>query len=164
MKTLYLLRHAKSSWDNPELKDFERPLSDRGIGDVPIMAGHFKNTHSDLDCIVCSPAIRAKSTARLFAKQIGFPRDDIISNPELYFAGTNMFLKAASLVDETCESALLVGHNPAITDFVNSMAESDIHNIPTSGLVELSLPIESWADVQLGEATLVNFDYPKKFD
>ena len=128
------------------------------------MAGRFKNTHSDLDCIVCSPAIRAKSTARLFAKQIGFPRDDIISNPELYFAGTNMFLKAASLVDETCESALLVGHNPAITDFVNSMAESDIDNIPTSGLVELSLPIESWTDVQLGEATLVNFDYPKKFD
>ena len=164
MKTLYLLRHAKSSWDNPELKDFERPLSDRGIGDVPIMAGRFKNTHSDLDCIVCSPAIRAKSTARLFAKQIGFPRDDIISNPELYFAGTNMFLKAASLVDETCESALLVGHNPAITDFVNSMAESDIDNIPTSGLVEFSLPIESWTDVQLGEATLVNFDYPKKFD
>ena len=164
MKTLYLLRHAKSSWDDPELKDFERPLSDRGIADVPIMAGRFKTAHSDPDCMICSPANRAKSTARLFAKQIGFPGDDIISNPELYFAGTNMFLKAASLVDETCESAMLVGHNPAITDFVNLMAESDIDNIPTSGLVELSLPIESWSDVQLGEATLVNFDYPKKFD
>lgn len=162
MKTLYLLRHAKSSWDDPELKDFERPLSDRGIGDVPIMAGRFKQSHLDPDCIISSPAIRAKSTASLFAKQIGFPRDDIISNPELYFAGTNMFLKAASLVDETCESAMLVGHNPAITDFVNSMADSDIDNIPTGGLVELSLPIENWADVQLGEATLVNFDYPKK--
>lgn len=164
MKTLYLLRHAKSSWDDPELKDFERPLSDRGIADVPVMAGRFKTAHSDLDCMICSPAIRAKSTARLFAKQIGFPRDDIISNLELYFAGANMFLKAASLVDETCESAMLVGHNPAITDFVNSMAESDIDNIPTSGLVELSLAIENWADIQLGEATMVNFDYPKKFD
>ena len=164
MKTLYLLRHAKSSWDNPELKDFERPLSDRGIGDVPIMAGRFRTTHPDLDCIICSPAIRAKSTARLFAKQMGFPSDDITSNPELYFAGANMFLKAARLVDETCESAMLVGHNPAITDFANSMAESDIDNIPTSGLVELSLAIESWADVALGEATLVNFDYPKKSD
>ena len=164
MKTLYLLRHAKSSWDNPELKDFERPLSDRGIGDVPIMAGRFKKRHPDPDCIICSPAIRAKSTARLFAKQIGFPRDDIISNPELYFAGTNTFLKATSLVDEICDSAMLVGHNPAITDFVNSMAESDIDNIPTSGLVELSLPIENWGDVQLGGATLLNFDYPKKSD
>ena len=95
---------------------------------------------------------------------MGFPRDDIISNPELYFAGANMFLKAARLVDETCESAMLVGHNPAITDFANSMAESGIDNIPTSGLVELSLAIESWADVELGEATLVNFDYPKKSD
>jgi phosphohistidine phosphatase len=162
MKTLFLLRHAKSSWDDPELKDFERPLSDRGIGDVPTMASRFMQGHSGLDCIISSPAVRAKTTARLFAKQIGFPRGDIISNPELYFAGTNMFLKAASLVDETCESAMLVGHNPAITDFVDSMAAVDIDNIPTCGLIELSLPIGNWSDVQLGAATLVNFDYPKK--
>lgn len=162
MKTLLLFRHAKSSWDDPELKDFERPLSDRGIRDVPVMASRFTGCHPGLDCIISSPAVRAKTTARLFAKQIGFPRDEIISNPELYFAGTNMFLKAASLVDETCGSAMLVGHNPAITDFVNSMAAADIDNIPTCGLVELSLPIENWSDVQLGAATLVNFDYPKK--
>ena len=75
-----------------------------------------------------------------------------------------MFLKAASLVDENCESAMLVGHNPAITDFVNTMANADIDNIPTCGLVELNLPIEHWSDIRAGDATLVEFDYPKKGD
>ena len=164
MKTLFLLRHAKSSWDNPKLKDFERPLAGRGIRDAPTMAARFLARQSSVACIICSPAMRAKSTARIFADNIDFPEDDIISNPELYFAGTSMFLKAASLVDENCESAMLVGHNPAITDFVNTMANADIDNIPTCGLVELSLPLEHWGDIQTGDATLVEFDYPKKGD
>ena len=162
MKTLFLLRHAKSSWDDPALKDFERPLSERGNTDVPVMAQRFLERHASISCIIGSPAMRAKSTAKLFAENIGYPIDDIISNVELYFAGTSMFLKAAKHVDEHCDSAMLVGHNPAITEFVNDMADADIDNIPTCGLVELSLPIEQWSDVMTGGATLVDFDYPKK--
>jgi phosphohistidine phosphatase len=162
MKTLFLLRHAKSSWEDPELKDFERPLSARGLKDVPVMASRFKEKENSVDCIICSPANRAKSTAQIMAKNIGFPLDDMISNPELYFAGTGMFLKAASLVDESCESAMLIGHNPAITEFANTMANADIDNIPTCGLVLLSLPIENWSDIEFGTATLLDFDYPKK--
>ncbi|MDA1370976.1 MAG: histidine phosphatase family protein [Proteobacteria bacterium] len=162
MKTLYLLRHAKSSWANPELKDFERPLSKRGTKDVPMMAARFLARGGEVACIICSPANRAKTTARLFAKNIDFDVDDIISNPELYFAGTPMFLKAASLVDEACDSAMLVGHNPAITEFVNEMANCDIDNVTTCGLVELRLPIDHWSDIETGMATLVEFDYPKK--
>ena len=86
MKTLYLLRHAKSSWDDPELKDFERPLSSRGIKDVPVMSGRFAEKGNLVECIIFSPAIRAKSTAQRLAKNIGFPQDDMISNAELYFA------------------------------------------------------------------------------
>ncbi|NKB35052.1 MAG: histidine phosphatase family protein [Pseudomonadales bacterium] len=162
MKTLFLLRHAKSSWDDPELRDFERPLAKRGMNDAPVMAGRFVERDSKLGCIISSPANRAKSTAKLFAENIGYPVDDIVSNPELYFAGTGMFLKAASLVDENCDSAMLVGHNPAITEFANMMANSDIDNVPTCGLVELSLPIGNWSDVDSGIATLIEFDYPKK--
>jgi phosphohistidine phosphatase len=120
MKTLYLLRHAKSSWDDPDLKDFERPLSDRGISDIPLMAERFLQRHDGVACIICSPALRAKTTAKLMAQNINFPVDDIVSNPELYFAGSGMFLKAASLVDDNCASAMLVGHNPAITEFACS--------------------------------------------
>lgn len=163
MKTLYLLRHAKSSWDNPDLKDFERPLADRGINDLPLMAERFKARNGQLDRIICSPAVRTKTTAKMFAKLIGFPSDEIGSNPELYFAGSNMFLKAASLLDNECGSAMLVGHNPAITEFVNEMAGSAIDNIPTCGLVQLSLPIDAWSDIEFSTAELVDFDYPKKY-
>ena len=163
MKTLYLLRHAKSSWGNPDLKDFERPLADRGIRDLPLMAERFQARKGQVTCIICSPAIRTKTTAKMFAKQIGFPSDEIGSNPGLYFAGSTMLLKTASLLDDECEAAMLVGHNPAITDFVNEMAGSDIDNIPTCGLVQLSLPIDSWSEIKFSCAELVEFDYPKKF-
>ena len=162
MKTLYLLRHAKSSWDDPDLKDFERPLAARGIGDVPLIAQRFLARGGRVDSMVCSPAVRTKTTAKMFAGEIGFPSDEIGSNPELYFAGSNMFLKAASLVDDESEAAILIGHNPAITDFVNEMTDGDIDNIPTCGLVQLSLPIDSWSDIKFSSATLVEFDYPKK--
>ncbi|GJM13439.1 MAG: phosphohistidine phosphatase SixA [Pseudohongiella sp.] len=162
MKTLYLLRHAKSSWDDPDLKDFERPLAERGIRDLPVIAKRFLDRAGRVDSMICSPAVRTKTTAQMFAKEIGFAGDEIGSNPELYFAGPNMFLKAASLVDDECESAMLVGHNPAITDFVNGMAGANIDNIPTCGLVQLSLPIDSWSEIKLSNAELVEFDYPKK--
>jgi len=165
MKTLYLLRHAKSSWDDPDLRDFERPLSDRGLTDIPVMTRRFTDRGGVLDCIVSSPAIRAKTTARLWAENLGFPEEDIISNPELYFAGTGMFLKAANMMDESASAAMLVGHNPAITEFANAMLGDDsveIDNIPTCGLVALELPVEQWGDVVLGCARRVLFDYPKK--
>ena len=162
MKTLFLLRHAKSSWADPDLKDFERPLSARGSKDVPAMAAHFLLRHASVDCIICSPATRTKTTAKLFAKHIKYPLDDIVSNPELYFAGAPMFLKAARLVDDDFDSAMLIGHNPAITEFVNEIAGTDIKNIPTCGLVELSLPIGSWSDTKMGIATLIDYDYPEK--
>ena len=162
MKILYLLRHAKSRKDNPDLKDFERPLAERGISDLPVMAERFKAKKSRVDCIICSPAVRTKITAKMFAQAIGFPGDEIGSNPELYFAGSNMFLKAASLLDDEYESAMLVGHNPAITEFANEMANADIDKIPTCGLLQLSLPINTWAEIEFSKAELVDFDYPKK--
>lgn len=162
MKTLFLLRHAKSSWDDPDLKDFERPLNKRGQQDIPLMAARFRERYGKLDCMVCSPALRAKTTALNMAREIGFPEQDVVSNPELYFAGTGMFLKAAGQFDERCSRAMLVGHNPAITEFANALANAGIDNIPTCGLVEISLPIASWSEVSLGSGTLVEFDFPKK--
>ena len=164
MKTLFLLRHAKSSWDYPKLRDFERPLAARGEREAPIMGGRFRRRESSVDCIISSPAVRARSTAILMAEAIGFPVEDVISNPDLYFCGTSMYLKAASLVDDDYDSVMLVGHNPTITDFANEMADADIANIPTCGLVELSLPIDHWSEISRGDSTLVEFDFPKNED
>ncbi len=162
MKTLYLLRHAKSSWDDPNLKDFERPLAERGINDLPVMARRFQQRGGEVACMICSPAVRTRATAKMLASLVAFPADEIGSNPELYFAGSSMFLKAASLLDDDCDSAMLVGHNPAITEFVNAMTNGNIGNIPTCGLVELRLPVNSWSDTEFGMAELIDFDYPKK--
>ncbi|MDE0478858.1 MAG: histidine phosphatase family protein [Gammaproteobacteria bacterium] len=164
MKTLFLLRHAKSSWDYPKLRDFERPLAPRGDREVPIMGKRFLGRESSVDCIISSPAVRARSTAKLMAEAIGFPIDEVVSNPDLYFCGTSMYLKAASLVEDNFDSVMLVGHNPTITDFANEMANADIANIPTCGLVELSLPIDHWSEIKRGDSTLMEFDFPKNED
>ena len=126
------------------------------------MADRFLQRDSSVDCIICSPANRAKTTAKLFAKNIGYPADEIVSNPELYFAGMGMFLKAASLVDDDYQSAMLVGHNPAITEFSNEMSGEYIDNIPTCGLVQLRVDIDHWGDIDFDSAEIVVFDYPKK--
>lgn len=144
------------------MRDFERPLATRGINNIRTIGERFREQGRQVQCIITSPAVRAKTTALLFAREIGFPEDDITANPELYFAGASMFLKAASLVDEIYESAMLVGHNPAITEFVNDMSDAGIDNVPTSGLVELRLPVEHWSDVDYGMAELIDFDYPKR--
>ena len=164
MKTLFLLRHAKSSWDYPQLRDFERPLAARGKRDAPVMGRRFLESSSRVDCIISSPAVRARSTALLMAEAIGFAVDDVASNPDLYFCGTAMYLKAASLVEDGCESAMLVGHNPTITDFANEMTDAGIANIPTCGLVKMSLPIDRWSQITRATATLIKFDSPKNGD
>jgi phosphohistidine phosphatase len=161
MKTLYLLRHAKSSSENPGCKDFDRPLSKRGLNDVPVMASRFKERKFSVQLMISSSAKRAQTTASLMAKNIGFPVEDIISNSDLYFAGIEMFLRVVSLLEENCESAMLVGHNPSITDFANCMANKSIDNMPTCGLIKMSLPINYWSDIVLGKGTFVEFDYPK---
>lgn len=165
MKTLYLLRHAKSSWDDPDLKDFERPLNGRGLRDIPVIADRFNARNCSVDCIVSSPAMRTKTTARLFSEAVAYKGETIVSNSELYFAGVGMFLKATKLMDESCHAAMLVGHNPAITEFVNAMVgetAETIENIPTCGLVQMELAIDDWGDASLGTARLVEFDFPKK--
>jgi phosphohistidine phosphatase SixA len=113
------------------LRDFERTLAERGLLDIEKMAERFSQGGRSVQCIISSPAVRAKTTAMQFARDIGFEEEEVAANPELYFAGTAMFLKAARLIDDVYDSAMLVGHNPAITEFVNQMCHADIENIPT---------------------------------
>ena len=164
MKTLYLLRHAKSSWDDPELTDFERPLADRGLRDIPRMASRLQQRGDTVDCVVTSPALRAKTTAKMMAGLIGFPPDEVASNPELYFAGAGMFLKTVRLLDADCQLAMLVGHNPAITEFADVICDGRIDHIPTCGLLKLQFPVQHWEETQEVLGELVYFDYPKKED
>ncbi len=161
MKTLYLLRHAKSSPANTILKDFERPLSERGVKDITTMAKRFKKRHSSVQTIISSSARRAKHTATLMAERVGFSAENVVSQPELYLAGVGVFMRVTSLIDDSYEAAMLVGHNPTITEFANRMTNSSIDSMPTCSLIKMSLPISSWSDVEMGQGISVKFDYPK---
>jgi phosphohistidine phosphatase len=161
MKTLYLLRHAKSSPATPIVKDFERSLSVRGLEDITLMAENFNECHLAVQSIISSSAKRANHTATIMAEKIGFSSEDVTCQPELYLAGVSVFLRITSLIDDRCEAAMLVGHNPTITEFANRMTNSSIDSMPTCSLVKLSLPIICWSDVELGQGIFLKFEYPK---
>ena len=115
MKTLLLIRHAKSSWDNVSLSDFERPLNDRGKTDAPKMAARLKKQKIKIDVFISSPARRAKKTAEYFIKEFGEKADDIILVSALYDAGINNFSDTVKDIDDKNKSAAIFSHNPGIT-------------------------------------------------
>lgn len=161
MKTLYLLRHAKSSWAAPEQKDYDRPLDECGLAEAPEMAARLMVRGETPQIVVSSPALRALSTARIVCERLGRPSDTIIENRQIYLAGSPKLQQLISLFDESAASAMLVAHNPALTDLANDLAHAGIDNIPTCGLVTLELPIEHWAQLQPGIGKLRSFEYPK---
>lgn len=164
MKTLYLMRHAKSSWANSGQSDFDRPLNERGVQDVPEMALRMQEAGAHVDVVVSSPAVRALSTATLLSTALGLVPETILQDRQIYLAGSAKLLHIISGIDERYSSALLVAHNPALTDLANELAHAGIDNIPTCGLVSIALPVEYWAEVLPGIGQLLAFDYPKNSD
>ena len=162
MKILLLIRHAKSSWDNSSLSDFDRPLNERGKEDAPKMAGRLKEKKIQVDAFVSSPAKRAKKTAKIFMKELGSDENDLILLPSLYEASVNDFYKAVEDLDDDINSAALFSHNPGITDFINSLDCSPVYNMPTCGVYAIEINTEKWKDFRQSEKKLLFFDYPKK--
>lgn len=163
MKTLYIIRHAKSSWDDTDRSDFERPLNDRGKRDAPRMGGRLKEKGINPDLILASPAKRALSTAKRIAKAIGYPKDRIKTDRSLYHAHEETMLSILQEMKDKYNTVFLIGHNPGLTDFVNSLRndEMDLDNVPTCGIVAFKLPIESWKQLTWGSGGILFFDYPK---
>jgi len=164
MKNLYLLRHAKSSWASPGMKDFDRPLNERGLADAPDMAMRLKTSGAAIDRIITSPALRTLTTARLVAATLGLDSDIIREDRQIYLAGSPRLMHVLSLLDDELNAVLLVAHNPALTDLANDVARAGIDNLPTAGLVHIELPIEHWLEIGLGVGRVVNFDYPRNHD
>ncbi len=165
MKTLYLIRHAKSSWNNPEMDDFERPLNKRGKKDAPNMARRLKEKRVTPDFIISSPAIRALDTCKEFAKILDYDKDKIKTDKRLYHANEDQILTVIRELkdrehDEE-EVVLLFGHNPGLTEFANVLLNEYIENIPTCGIVKTRLKIDRWKDASFGCGELDFFDFPK---
>ncbi len=165
MKTLLLIRHAKSSWDNANLADFDRPLNDRGNKDAPKMAKRLISKKIMIDAFISSPAKRAKKTAQLFIKQYGKNEEEVILVSALYEASVNDFYQTINDVDDKYNSIAIFSHNPGITHFANALADKvRLDNMPTCSVFAVKAEIKKWNDFKEAGKNFWFFDYPKKED
>lgn len=163
MKTLYLIRHAKSSWDNAKLADFERPLNKRGQKAAPFMAKLMLENNVQADLIISSPANRALTTAEIFCEALGYPQEKIEQRIEIYDGGINHMLQIVRQIPDNCSSVMLFGHNPTLTSFANFIAGEHLENIVTCGIVRIDLKSDSWQKTMMDSGKLVWYEYPKKY-
>ncbi|MGB3181662.1 MAG: histidine phosphatase family protein [Cyclobacteriaceae bacterium] len=161
MKTLYIVRHAKSSWKDDSLDDFDRPLNKRGNRDAPAMAERLKKANVKPDMLISSPANRALLTANYIAQGIGVKQEDIRTDEDMYLADPQTILNIAKQVSDDVNTLMIFGHNPGLTMFANEVADTDIDNIPTTGIVRVSFAAKKWKELDWGKGNLVYFDYPK---
>jgi len=150
MKRLYLARHAKSSWEHPELNDFERPLNRRGLRAAPRMGKYLAGLDVSPDIIVTSPARRARETADALAHAIGMPVADSREDSRIYTASALMLLKVMRSWDEAWNSVLMIGHNPGIAEVAVMLTGRTVGHVPTCAVMELDMDVTSWRDVKPG--------------
>ncbi|MBO93336.1 MAG: hypothetical protein CMI32_00350 [Opitutales bacterium] len=160
-KLLILVRHAKSSWDAPQLDDFARPLNTRGFRDAPDMGKRLAAKYPKLDHFASSPAVRAWTTAEILADAWNFPHEKLQPEPTAYEASTATLIDLVRKFPSDATTAALAAHNPGITLTFNLLAGTHIANVPTCGVAILRFPVDSWPEVSEGEGVLVEYDFPK---
>ncbi len=160
VKQLWLLRHAKSDWDDPGLPDHDRPLNDRGHKDASLMGEYIHERHIQFDLVLCSSALRTRQT--LEHLQLGVAAE-VIYDTKLYRATAQDLLDYLARTVDPASSILLVNHNPSITELAAMLAidPDEIYALPTAALAELHLPIDSWNDITPRIATVESFTTPK---
>jgi phosphohistidine phosphatase len=161
MKQLLLIRHAKSSWDDPLQNDIDRPLNKRGKKDSPVMAERLLDKKIKLDAFISSPAERALSTCIYFAKTYDVKKKEIIQVDELYNAQVENFYNVISEVDDSFDSIALFSHNPGVTEFANELTDVHVDDMPTCSIFAVKADIEKWKEFTEGEKLFWFFDYPK---
>ena len=161
MKILTLVRHAKSSWGDASLSDRQRPLNARGKRDAPVMGKRIADHAIRPSLILTSPAVRARTTARIIAQELSYPVEFLQSEDSLYLASLDDLLDTLVAQDPTFNSLMIVAHNPGLTDFANFLIPGLTNNLPTAGVVSVELPKDDWNLYEQPNAKLVAYDYPK---
>jgi phosphohistidine phosphatase len=161
MKTLVIVRHAKSSWDDPFLSDHQRPLAKRGLRDAPLMGAILADWGPPVDRVISSSAVRALKTAELVTGEMGLPWDEIQIEEDLYHATEYEMLDIIREQEDYLDGLLLFGHNPGMTYLVNDLSDLDLENLPTCGVVILQFDVDSWAEIGEALATSADIHIPK---
>lgn len=163
MKILYLVRHAKSSWENADLSDFERPLNKRGLRDAPFMGKILSEKIDSPQLIISSPAKRAITTANIIAEYLKYDQKNIVREEKIYHAVVSDLMRIIYSVPDTINSLMVFGHNPTFTQTVNYLSNKNIDNIPTCGLVQINFEFDSWNDLEGNTGKQILFEFPKKY-
>jgi len=162
MKTLFLVRHAKSEWANENLSDIDRPLNARGYKDAHFMSEQLKKNNLMPDLMIASPAIRATSTALIFARNLNYDCAAIQLKKMLYETTEKEYLKIISETDNSKSSLMLFAHNPTLTMLSNRLTKPFTENIPTCGIVGIRFKIKDWKEIGTASGELFVYDFPKK--
>lgn len=161
MKQVILVRHAKSSWSDMNLRDHDRPLNKRGKRDAPFMAKQLLNKIETVDAIVTSSAIRAQLTAKQFQIAFEDSLEEFITESDLYHASTTEILSVVKTVSDQYNRILVFGHNPGFTEFANLSSQAYIDNVPTCGIVGINFDVRSWNEVNSQNGKMSYMYYPK---
>jgi len=162
MKPLTLVRNAKSSWHDTNLSDRKRPLNKRGVRDAPIMGRRAVEAGIRPSLIVASPAVRAWTTAKIFATELGYPVEFLQREDDIYLASLDRLLDVVASQDAGFNNLMLFGHNPGLTDFANYLSPGLTNNLPTAGIVSVEFDRDDWLLFERPKTELVVYDYPKK--
>ena len=146
MKTLYIVRHAKSSWEDFSLADHDRPLAPSGIKKTGRIIKYLQQKGVKPDLMISSPAVRALETARLIARGTGYPADRIRVEESLYHASADTIMNELYGLPDNIDSVMIFGHNPAFTYFANNFLNPGIDNLPTTGVVSISFMTDRWEE------------------
>lgn len=161
MKTLFVVRHAKSSWDDPSLSDAERPLLKKGEKRTIRVARHLKEHKVKVDLMISSPAVRAYDTARIMAETLGYPVDKIRKENTLYMGDSDKYYELLYALSDEVKSVMIFGHNPSFTHFTNDLVDSTIEWMPTSSVGAVCLQTEQWTEAGSAKRNLHFFVSPK---
>ncbi len=167
-KTIYLARHAKSSWNSGAATDYERPLSRRGLTDVVRMGDELHRLGWKPEKIISSPAIRAKQTCQILCEKLDFPFSDVMWNTDIYAAYVVTLLHSLSTLSESTKSVMLIGHNPAMEDLLlhfcsdaNAFQQDNGKLFTTGNVAKITLN-SKWKDLTMCEANLEKILRPKE--
>lgn len=161
MKTLYILRHAKSDWSEPGQDDIERAIREKGIKRTGLIINYMQSNQMKPDLIISSHALRAIQTSKLIATGLNYPKNSILINPKIYYWNEDQITNLFFEVNDSVSSLMIVGHNPTFTNLANHYLEKKIDYLPTSGLVTVNFDIDKWSDVDAAKVIGSQAIFPK---
>ena len=160
MKNLIIVRHCKSSWKDPRLSDFDRPLNKRGNIDGELMSNYLREKEKKIDKLILSTSIRTRLTSKYFIEKIHF--NSISYLDELYHASYSEIIKIISKIENNFNNIMVIGHNPGLTELINHFTDMRIYNIPTTGIIKVEFKEAKWSKITENKGKIVYKKFPKE--